>query len=526
LVLSAVHAADLAVATAIKEPVGEIAGTLVIAGGGKLPDAVRDRFLELAGGKNAKLVIIPTASATADNSDASSSLETWNKHDIASVALLHTRQREEADDPAFVKPLTEATGVWFGGGDQSQLTTAYRGTAVERELQNLLARGGVIGGTSAGAAVMSSLMIVGGNPAVEMGQGFGFLPGVVVDQHFLKRNRVNRLLGVLAKHPGYVGLGIDEATAVIVRGRRLSVVGESYALLCLSASATRPASVQVLKAGEQADLVALSRSAIARSQPPFPPAKPDTPHVAKGTLIIGGGGGMAEAIWKRFIDLAGGPEALIVVVPTASEDPVRAEPAEVRLLRRYGANNVKVLHTRSRAEANTAAFVAPLQEAKGVWFGGGRQWRFVDAYQGTATEKAFHEVLERGGVIGGSSAGASIQSEYMPRGDPLGNLNIIAEGYERGFGFLKGVAVDQHFFARKRLRDMTELMATYPQLLGIGIDEGTVIVVQGSIMEVVGRSKVAVYDRRKPVVPGANDYEELPAGTRYDLATRQRVENK
>ena len=112
----------------------------------------------------------------------------------------------------------------------------------------------------------------------------------------------------------------------------------------------------------------------------------------------------------------------------------------------------------------------------------------------------------------------------MPRGDPLGNLNIIADGYERGFGFLKGVAVDQHFFARKRTQDMTELMAAYPQLLGIGIDEGTVIVVRGSVMEVAGKSKVAVYDRRKPVKNGANDYEELPAGAKYDLEKRQRLE--
>ena len=114
----------------------------------------------------------------------------------------------------------------------------------------------------------------------------------------------------------------------------------------------------------------------------------------------------------------------------------------------------------------------------------------------------------------------------MPRGDPLGNLNIIAEGYERGFGFLKGVACDQHFFARKRLADMTQLMTAYPQLLGIGIDEGTVIIVRGTKMEVIGKSKVAVYDRRKPVKPGEKDYEELEAGSVYDLEARKRVEAK
>jgi cyanophycinase len=239
--------------------------------------------------------------------------------------------------------------------------------------------------------------------------------------------------------------------------------------------------------------------------------------------MIGGGGNLGIDILQRFVDLADGPNSVIVYIPSAHPDPLPQEFGEVKALQKAGARNVKVLHTRSRAEADKPEFAAVLKEARGVWFSGGRQWRFVDSYEGTATEKAFHEVLARGGVIAGSSAGASIQSEYMPRGDPLGNLNIIAEGYERGFGFLKGAAVDQHFFARKRGKDMTELMAAYPQLLGIGIDEGTVIVVKGSILEVVGKSKVAIYDRRKPLKEGEKDYEELPAGTRYDLEKRERV---
>jgi cyanophycinase len=242
--------------------------------------------------------------------------------------------------------------------------------------------------------------------------------------------------------------------------------------------------------------------------------------------VIGGGGGLDAAVWKRFVELAGGPDALIVVVPTANDDPVPADPVEARLLRRAGAKNVKLLHTRRREEADSAAFVAPLREAGGVWFTGGRQWRFVDAYEGTAAERGFHDVLARGGVIGGSSAGASIQSEYMPRGDPLGNLNIIAEGYEHGFGFLRGVAVDQHFFVRRRPHDMTELMAAYPQLVGLGIDEGTAVLVRGTVLEVLGKGKVAVYDRRKPVVAGLKDYEELGPDARYDLKEGKRLDGR
>jgi cyanophycinase-like exopeptidase len=131
-------------------------------------------------------------------------------------------------------------------------------------------------------------------------------------------------------------------------------------------------------------------------------------------------------------------------------------------------------------------------------------------------------VLDRGGVIGGSSAGASIQSEYMPRGHPLGNTVMAAEGYERGFGYLPGCAVDQHFFARKRTADMTGLMKDYPQYLGIGIDEGTAIVVTGTTAEVIGRTKVAFYDTTKKP-DGDKDYEEVPAGEKYDLKERKKV---
>ena len=111
-----------------------------------------------------------------------------------------------------------------------KLVAPYRGTAVEREFKALLKRGGVIGGTSAGAAVMSDVMIEGGNPKADVGRGFGFVTNAVVDQHFLRRSRVNRLLGVLADRPHLIGLGIDEGTAFILEGDRWSVVGRSYVL--------------------------------------------------------------------------------------------------------------------------------------------------------------------------------------------------------------------------------------------------------------------------------------------------------
>ena len=506
-------------------PPEPVPGALVIVGGGKLPAAARDQFFQLAGGKDkARLVVLPTASASADDpARADDFLKQWKELGPASVELLHTRDRKRADDPAFVKPLAEATAVWISGGDQNRLVAAYHGTAVEKELHQLLARGGVVGGTSAGAAVLSDLMIGGGTTEARTGPGFGLLPGIVIDQHFVARNRIGRLRGVLDRNPGYAGLGIDEGTAVVVRGRMMKVVGDSTVTACWAKSATKPAREDVLTAGGGLDLFQVRRAAAFRAMtPPFPPRDPPAPVVNKGSLVIVGGGGATAEIMDRFFELAGGKDALIVVVPTAAGDgPVGDDPGDARYLRKWGATNVKVLHTRDRKAADDPAFSKVLIEAKGVWFGGGRQWRFVDAYEGTLTEKRFREVLDRGGVIGGSSAGASIQSEYMPRGHPLGNTVVAAEGYERGFGYLPGCAVDQHFFARKRTADMTGLMKLYPQVLGIGIDESTAIVVTGHTAEVIGRSKAAFYDHREGPPKGDVDYTEVPAGGRYDLKARK-----
>jgi cyanophycinase len=242
----------------------DVPGALVIVGGGGLPETIRDRFLELAGGAKARLVVIPTASAQYDLTGVSRSFTFWKAQRVASVTLLHTLDHARANDPAFVKPLTEATGAWLAGGDQTRLLGAYHGTAVERELRRLLERGGVIGGTSAGASAMSRVMITGGNPRARVGTGFGFLPDVVIDQHFQNRKRLDRLLGVLTEHPRCLGMGIDEQTAVVVRGHTLTVLGKADVRLCLPAAGPQPASVEVLKAGQGADLARLSEAVLAR----------------------------------------------------------------------------------------------------------------------------------------------------------------------------------------------------------------------------------------------------------------------
>src|SRR5207248_2160574 len=186
-----------------------------------------------------------------------------------------------------------------------------------------------------------------------------------------------------------------------------------------------------------------------------------------------------------------------------------------------GATHITLLHTSDRAVADSEAFVKPLTTAKIVWFVGGRQWRLVDAYAHTRTQREIERVLERGGVVAGTSAGASILASYMVRGARENNFIMMAPGYEEGFGLIKGVAIDQHMLTRNRQDDLEQVVAKHPEVLGIGLDESTAIIVQGQTFEITGASKIAIHDGR--VVSGERQqrngkkYYFMGPGERYDL---------
>ncbi len=239
---------------------------------------------------------------------------------------------------------------------------------------------------------------------------------------------------------------------------------------------------------------------------------------AHGSLLVVGGGLLGPEILERFIELAGGPDARIVIITTAAgPDTARAAEAALAQLGHSGARNLVVLNTPDPKVADTRAFADRLRAARGVWFAGGRQWRLADAYLGTRTQRELFALLERGGVIGGSSAGATIQASYMVRGAPEGNAILMAPGHEKGLGFLRGVAVDQHIIARHREADMAQVVKAHPELLGIGIDEGTALEVHGDTATVLGRSKVAITDGREH---DGKPYYFLSSGARFDLASR------
>lgn len=260
-------------------------------------------------------------------------------------------------------------------------------------------------------------------------------------------------------------------------------------------------------------------------------AQTQTLGPSKGHLIIAGGALRDTTVFNQFIELAGGKgEAHIVVVPTAGGYEVTNEIRE-RLVSQWmarGAAKVSVLHTTDPNEADEESFAQVIDEAGGVYFPGGRQWRLADAYLNTKVHEKLNALLQRDGVIGGSSAGATIQGSYLARGDSQTNTVMMGD-HEVGLAFIKNIAIDQHTLARNRQFDMFEIISQHPELLGISIDENTAIHVSGNNFEVIGKSYVLIYDGmhwdqqlgRYIKNDGQERFHMLREGGKYDMQLKK-----
>lgn len=484
-----------------------IRGTLIIVGGGSVPDEVPAQLLE-ALGESGSIVIIGDASEDAET--ASKCAVKWlNEHKVARAKSIDLPVNQGDRATTFATMIDHSAAVWICGGQQSRLADMDREGQLESSLLRLLNRGGTIAGTSAGAAIMSKVMIASGRDEPEIAVGWDLLPGAIIDQHFSERRRLGRSQIAVDRHPHVFGLGINEGTAVIVTGRRLQVLGQGGASVLLAKCEYRHAEVTRLAAGEVADLTQLRRAARQRASKIDPGVpKNDATELPTGSLVIVGGGSMPDEVVARFVELAGGETAQIVVLPTAVSREESSQEGVPGFLKTSKVAGITVLPQRGASEVESEEFRSALQSATGIWFGGGRQWNFVDAYEGTEAVKLFRDVLQRGGVIGGSSAGATIQGEFLVRGHPLGNTVMMAEGYETGFAFLPGAAIDQHFTQRGRFPDLLPVIRRHPKLLGIGIDEGTAVVVQGSRAEIIGLHSAHFVSARQ--LSSAGNTEPLP----------------
>jgi len=255
----------------------------------------------------------------------------------------------------------------------------------------------------------------------------------------------------------------------------------------------------------------LAASALMGEAPP----PPRSSGPALGALLIMGGGVMSPRVPPVAIALAGGASARWVYIPTALRDEEIAAARPPVFITKAG-TAVSILHTRDRAEADSDPFITSLLTATAVYIEGGREWRLADAYLDTKTETALHALLARGGLIAGTSAGASIMGSFLVRASPLGNGLMVSPGHERGFGFITHCAIDQHVVRRHRQGDLAQVVAEHPDILGIGLDEGAAAVVREGSLTPLDNNPILITDGAEH---GTRPYYALPHGSHLNLAT-------
>ncbi|MEG4005808.1 cyanophycinase [Microcoleus sp. Pol11C1] len=214
----------------------EVQGKLLIIGGAEDKEGdckILREFLRCAGGTKARIVVM-TAATSLPGEVGDNYIRVFERLGAEDVRVVDTQRPEDASDPEHLEAIEQATGIFFTGGDQARIISCLKDTQLDAAMHKRYSEGIIIGGTSAGAAMMPDMMIIEGdsetNPRVDvvaMGPGMGFLPNVVIDQHFAQRGRLGRLVTALLLQPAVLGFGIDENTAILVHGDELEVIGES-----------------------------------------------------------------------------------------------------------------------------------------------------------------------------------------------------------------------------------------------------------------------------------------------------------
>jgi len=264
------------------------------------------------------------------------------------------------------------------------------------------------------------------------------------------------------------------------------------------------------------------------------------PNMAEGTVIIIGGAEdkiRDRVILNRFVSLAGGQDATIAVVSTASSLGAEAGERYRKVFSELGCATVRPLHAVTRPQANDETAALVVRDATGIFLTGGNQLRLSSTIGGTRLADAILERFRHGAVVAGTSAGASAMSSHMiafgaSGATPKHRMAQIAAG----LGLLPGVIVDQHFQQRNRLGRLLSLIAQNPSLLGLGVDEDTAGVVgPDHVLEVIGRGSITVVDGaasetdaweikgHRPLMISGVVLHSLPAGYRFDLRRRHRV---
>lgn len=465
----------------------------------------------------------------------------------------------DEDDELIVAAIRGATGVWFNAADQTWLPELFAAedpqtlSPVVKELRDLLSRGGVVGALGGAMSSLPETTINGnlgdgdsGWILPELGFGLGLLNGVVVEKDFSNHEgRLERFAYLLRKGPKHdpklriagikpraIGIGVSHHTAAILQGHTIEAIGDGSVEVFVPSHGDRTITWHNLKNGDQLaiEMKSAPTSALTGEDPangnPFglPMLKG---KVAPGTVVLHGGGSTSD-MYEHIAKLAAVPQPVVVHCPTASDslrplDASHDKKIESKLRRYFHEwcdlekswpfKELTFIKTRSTADARNPEFVAPLNRANAMWFSGGSQARlskfFVseDHEHPTLFQEAVVGIVQRGGVVGGTSAGLAIMPAIVivPDDDDAERCTLY-----RGFGLLRNVLAEQHFDARHgRIKRLTDLMWNGPveselfrdqklhNHIGLAVEERTSVTIQGDQLRILGEQNVHVLLRSR-----------------------------
>ncbi|NGM61779.1 type 1 glutamine amidotransferase-like domain-containing protein [Sphingobacterium sp. SGG-5] len=477
--------------------VGPPKGTLMIIGGAASSDNY-SYFMDLVGDPDASIVFVPTAGSVFD--ETNSAYTALLKAGARNITIIHTKDPAEANTEAFAGPLQQAKAVFIAGGFQSRLAAAYRNTLTHQWMFELLERGGVIAGSSAGASIQGSYLY-GGVPGGVGPQyvGLGFVRQSAIGQHYIRRNRMGSVARILKTHPELFGFGVDEATAAVVHGDTLEVVGEGKVALY---DPTRPDYAEdrlqeYLFPGDKYNMA--TRKITHRAEPTpqdlwtgggknwkDPTATWKTVGPPRGKLLLYGSAEVNRDALSHFRKALRSPKDLIVVLSTGNDDRRRENQRVVEELQKMGAQQVTLLHTINGEKANSRAFARALDDAKAVWICDSPGWQLADVYLHTLVHKKLFDVLQRKGIVGGSGAGAAMMASRL-FGEPE------KYGWHTGFGLIDKTMIVTASQNAKTLAAIEKIRKENPVLQHVILVEKSALIVEKKQIKVIGIDAIKIY---------------------------------
>ncbi len=559
-------------------------GSVMLHGGGQsLQNEIRHEFVRLAGGRDARILLMPSEMCQLGrdedgeplpHQEASADYERrlarfanygrWavlrEERQVADFQFLYRDRQNDPDDARFFALLEKATGIWMPAIDQKTLPNLFadeprkKGARFQQALRDIVARGGVVGALGGGMASLSETIIAGNAPAedgwvrAELGFGLALLSGVVADQTFASRaGRLERLTDLLRngqrmdrleRIPGVerrtIGLGVEAHTVLVLRGNTIRALGDGRGHIFLKSNGDRTITWRTLAAGEDALVVQTNSTKTTPHKPaaaeqsanmlnPFGMPEPIDPSRA-GTVVLHGGGDTDE-ITDVLPKLAGVAKPKLVHCPAARQS---CRPSNVRngeklseyledefsgwrqLQTEGRLESLSFVTTSDPSDANRLDFIRPLKQADALWFCGGDQRPlaslFVDRQRPTLFQQDVHNIVRRGGVVGGSSAGLAIMSDVMIEGGASEEGEPEEASLSRGLGVLRHVLAEQHFDARTgRIERLTSLLRDHKRLanfspacepkkmIGLAVEEDTALIAQANRLRVTGTKLAHIF---------------------------------